>query len=87
MQKLADGLLVDRVVERAVIAHVGDAALLAGWAVMTVFVTATMFDRPITTASMPDRLPCRSRSIIRQPSGVHGTIAFCPVPSSPTFEM
>ncbi len=47
----------------------------------------TMFERPTTTASSPERSPSRSRSSIRQPSGVQGTIDFCPVPSRPTFEM
>ena len=45
----------------------------------------TMFDRPITTASSPARSPSRSRSSIRQPSGVQGTIAGCPVASRPTL--
>mgnify|MGYP006915294090 CR=1 FL=1 len=42
----------------------------------------TMFERPTTTAFSPARLPRWSRSIIRQPSGVQGTIDFCPLAKS-----
>ena len=47
----------------------------------------TIVERPITTASRPASLPSRAFSMIRQPSGVHGTNAFssCPVASSPTL--
>ena len=45
----------------------------------------TMFDRPITTASSPASSPSRSRSSIRQPSGVQGTIARRPVASRPAL--
>lgn len=47
----------------------------------------TIFERPTTTAFNPDSDPKWSRSIFRQPSGVQGTMASCPVPRSPTFEM
>ena len=45
----------------------------------------TMFERPITTASRPDRSPSRSLSSIRQPSGVHGTKPCRPVASRPAL--
>ncbi len=47
----------------------------------------TMFERPTTTASAPERSPRWSRSISRQPSGVQGAMAFCPVARRPTLAM
>ena len=45
----------------------------------------TMFERPITTASIPDRSGCRSFSSITHPSGVHGTSPSIPVASRPAL--
>ena len=45
----------------------------------------TMLERPITTASRPDRSPSRSLRSIRQPSGVQGTSPSSPTASRPAL--
>mmetsp|Transcript_3769 Transcript_3769/g.7011 ORF Transcript_3769/g.7011 Transcript_3769/m.7011 type:complete len:213 (-) Transcript_3769:19-657(-) len=74
--------------------HTSARSLVREWAMVTVQLSANKscpiglpkrLERPITTASLPERLSNSARSNMRQPSGVQLTSASPPVANSPAL--